>query len=76
MFNAIDLEHFNSVNPCTKCSFDLSDLARPEPAVCTICGEICYNPCRKGKEDQPSSEMRACQVRIREPLGTKRDAST
>lgn len=68
MFNAVDLEHFKNINPCTKCGFDLTDLALPEAIVCTICGETCYNPCRKGKEEQPGNEKRACQVRIKEPL--------
>lgn len=49
MFNAVDLEHFSRPNPCTKCGFDLTDLALPEPVTCTICGEVCYNPCRKGR---------------------------
>ena len=57
MFNAVDLEHFSKPNPCTKCGFDLTDLALPEPVTCTICGEVCYNPCRKGKTEQPDGSF-------------------
>lgn len=69
MFNAVDLEHFEHANPCTKCGFDLTSLATPEAVTCTICGEICYNPCRKGKTEQPDEEKRTCQIRVSEPLG-------
>lgn len=68
MFNAVDLEHFSSTNPCTKCGFDLTNLALPEPVVCTICGEVCYNSCRKGRTEQVDDEKRPCQVRVSKPF--------
>lgn len=68
MFNAIDLEHFSTPNPCSKCGIDLTDLVLPEPVVCTICGEVCYNSCRQGRTEQPNDEKRPCHVRVSEPL--------
>lgn len=67
-FNAINLEHMARTNPCSKCGFDLTELATPEPVVCTICDEICYNPCTSGKTEQPVEEKRECKVRVTEPL--------
>ncbi|WP_180326768.1 hypothetical protein [Raoultibacter phocaeensis] len=58
----------SEVNPCTKCGFDLTELATPEPITCAICGEICYNPCRKGKTEQPGGERQPCNVRVDRPL--------
>lgn len=72
MFNAVDLEHFSEPNPCTKCGFDLTSLALPQSVVCTICGETCYNPCRKGKTEQHDDEKRPCHVRVSEPLSSQR----
>lgn len=68
MFNAVDLEHFSEPNPCTKCGADLTELALPEPVTCTICGEVCYNSCRKGRTEQPDGELRPCPVRVDKPL--------
>ena len=68
MFNAVDLEHFSEPNPCTKCGFDLTDMAVPEPVVCTICGEVCYNSCKKGRTYQLTEDIRPCLTRVNEPL--------
>lgn len=50
----------------------MTDLAIPEPVVCTICGEVCYNSCRKGRTEQPGSEMRPCHVRVSEPFPSRK----
>ena len=67
-FNVVDLEHFSVPNPCKKCGFDLTEAALPEAVTCTICGEICYNPCRRGQQEQPDSEKKACPIRVAAPL--------
>lgn len=48
-FNVVDLEHFHEGNPCSRCGTDLTAAAIPEPVTCLVCGEVCYNPCRKGR---------------------------
>lgn len=70
-FNAIDLEHFSEPNPCSKCGHDLTSLALPEAVICTICEEVCYNPCRKGKEEQLSENKGVCQMRVSKPLQSR-----
>lgn len=67
-FNAVNLEHVAEANPCTKCGKDLTELAMPKPVVCSICREICYNPCRKGSNDEPAETVQPCNVRVAQPL--------
>ena len=67
-FNVVDLEHFHEGNPCSRCGTDLTAAAIPEPVTCLVCGEVCYNPCRKADQDPPGGEIGRCQVRVREPL--------
>lgn len=58
--NVVDLEHFSDVNLCTKCGFDITDLAIPTPVICNISGEQCFNPCRKGKEPRTTEDFQRC----------------
>lgn len=68
MFNPIDLEHFTATNPCSRCGLDLTNDAIPEPIVCSACDEICYNPCRKGKEERDQDQKEICRSRKAEPF--------
>lgn len=72
MFNVVDLEHFDGKSPCVRCGFDLAPLAIPEPVVCTLCQEICYNPCRKGKTENTSGSITPCHARVTEPFAVQR----
>lgn len=71
MSHAVDLENFTEPNPCRKCGADFTDLAVPDSVVCTICKEVCYNPCRKGKTEQHTDEKRPCLVRVATPFRAK-----
>jgi hypothetical protein len=52
---------------CKSCGIDLTELAVPKPLLCNYCGEMCYNPCRKGKLEFADGYQR-CLVRVSEPL--------
>lgn len=66
-FNAVDIEH-GGRKYCSKCSADLTELAMPTPKICKLCGEICYNPCRKADKEPEGGELSPCPVRVKEPL--------
>jgi hypothetical protein len=52
---------------CKSCGTDLTELAVPEPLLCGYCGEMCYNPCRKGKLEF-EDDYQKCPVRVSQPL--------
>lgn len=78
--NVVDLEHFHEGNPCSRCGADLTAAALPAPVTCRVCGETCYNPCRKGREGTGGKEaaapdagsgapgVRPCRMRVGKPL--------
>ncbi len=69
-FNACDIEHLEDVYECESCGADITELAMPEPAICQLCGEICYNPCKRSRTPLDSG-IQSCQMRVTEPLNPK-----
>ncbi len=67
-FNACDIEHLQDSYECEICEADITDLAIPEPAICKMCGEICYNPCKRSRKELEDGELIPCQMRVVEPL--------
>lgn len=67
MFNACDLEHVSEVYTCSRCKADITAAAMPEPVICKLCGEVCYNPCRRSKVE-PAEGVQPCQMRVAQPL--------
>ncbi len=70
MYNVYDIEPGMEDKHCQKCGIDLTALAIPEPLLCNLCGEMCYNPCRKATAET-SDGPQACMMRVAEPLITK-----
>lgn len=66
-YNAFDIER-GTEKLCSKCGADLTEAATPEPLLCKYCGEMCYNPCRKAKQDPEDGDLRTCTMRSTEPF--------
>lgn len=69
-YNVFDLEKNMGTKTCKKCGLNVTELAIPEPLECNYCGEICYNPCKKAKQDPADGELHECNLRVTEPFVT------
>ncbi len=67
-FNACDIENLQDAYYCDSCDADITAKAIPKPVICKLCGEVCYNPCKRSRTELEDGELQNCQMRVSEPL--------
>lgn len=66
--NVFDIEANMANRVCKKCGSDLTELAIPKALECNYSGLICYNPCKKSKQETPEDGYQECITRVKEPF--------